>query len=74
MTNNFYNDAYRDAHPEWKRNIGRWRFLSDSYLGGQSFKEGEYLTRYVLETDQEYQQRIEGHRGGHLIFSCGVAV
>ena len=59
MTNNFYNDAYRDAHPEWKRNIGRWRFLSDSYLGGQSFKEGEYLTRYVLETDQEYQQRIE---------------
>lgn len=59
MTNNFYNDAYRDAHPEWKRNIGRWRFLSDSYLGGEHFKSGEYLTKYVLETDQEYQNRID---------------
>lgn len=59
MTNKFYNDAYRDAHPEWKRNIGRWRFLSDSYLGGQAFKDGEYLTKYVLETDQEYQNRID---------------
>jgi len=59
MTNTFYNDAYSDAHPEWKRNIGRWRFLADSYLGGEAFKSGEYLTKYVLETDQEYMNRIE---------------
>ena len=58
MTSESYNEVYRDAHPEWKRHIRRWRFLSDSYMGGQNYKEGEYLTKYVLETDQEYQNRI----------------
>ena len=47
-----------NAHPEWNNHINRWRFLSDSYQGGQAFKDGEYLTKYVLETNGEYQQRI----------------
>lgn len=52
------NDELFQAHPEWKRNIRRFRFLADSYIGGQDYKSGGYLQRYVLETDGEYSDRI----------------
>ena len=47
------------AHPEWKKHIGRWRYLSDSYQGGLAYKKGEYLQRYTLETGGQYEQRID---------------
>lgn len=43
---------------EYQRNKERWTFLLDSFVGGQQYKNGAYLTKYQLETDAEYQQRI----------------
>jgi len=47
------------AHGEWKKHIGRWRYLSDSYQGGLAYKKGEYLQKYTLETGGQYEQRID---------------
>ena len=55
-----YNiDNGMPAHPQWKKHIERWRYLSDSYQGGLAYKDGEYLQRYNLETGQQYEQRID---------------
>jgi hypothetical protein len=40
------------------RQRDRWQFLLDSYNGGDDFRRGAYLTRYQLESDKEYAQRL----------------
>ena len=42
----------------WRENIMRWRYLSDSYTGGNEYRRGEYLTKYVMESGNEYTTRI----------------
>jgi hypothetical protein len=37
----------------------RWRFLLESYEGGETYRKGKHLTRYQLETDAEYQARLQ---------------
>ena len=37
----------------------RWRVYLDSYTGGEDYRRGKYLTRYQLETQAEYDQRIQ---------------
>jgi len=39
------------------RSRDRWIFLHDSYVGGDEYKRGGYLTRYQLESEGEYTQR-----------------
>lgn len=46
-SNTEYNDYRR-----------RWEYLYQSYLGGEEYREGAYLTRYVLETPGEYAARL----------------
>ena len=36
----------------------QWQYLLESYVGGQEYKDANHLTRYQLETDQEYRARI----------------
>ena len=36
----------------------RWKYLLASYLGGEEYRVGAYLTRYQLETPVEYQARL----------------
>lgn len=36
----------------------RWRYLLESYLGGETYRDAKHLTRYQLETDAEYQARL----------------
>lgn len=43
----------------YQNNYARWKFLYDSFIGGQQYKSGQYLTRYVLEDDKEYLSRIQ---------------
>ncbi|KAF2377629.1 hypothetical protein BSN82_17785 [Acinetobacter baylyi] len=31
----------------------------DSYVGGADYQKGGYLTKYQLETNQEYSQRLQ---------------
>jgi hypothetical protein len=43
----------------YNRNRDRWQFLMDSYIGGQDYRNGAYLQRYALESDRDYQLRLE---------------
>ena len=45
------------ANPLHSRHRARWTFLLDSYMGGDEYRKGGYLTRYALENDSEYSQR-----------------
>lgn len=47
-----------NAHPEWKEYIKEWQFLKDSYVGGHEYFEGEYLTSYIYESREEYEERL----------------
>jgi len=46
------------AHDEYINYINRWKFLINSYLGGAHYKQGNYLTKYVYETQPEYIGRL----------------
>ena len=37
----------------------RWRYLLESYLGGETYRDAKHLTRYQLETDGEYTARLK---------------
>lgn len=47
------NELYTD-------NIRNWEFLFQSYVGGETYRQGQHLTRYQLETDSEYLARLRG--------------
>lgn len=42
----------------YNRYLSRWTFLLESYLGGEEYRRAGHLTRYQLETDQEYHARL----------------
>ena len=48
-----------DTHPEYDAHVNRWEFYLRSYLGGQDYIDGDYLTRYINESDNEYIRRKE---------------
>lgn len=43
---------------EYSRNRDRWEFLYYSAIGGEEYRRQGYLTRYKLESNEEYQQRL----------------
>jgi hypothetical protein len=43
----------------WTRNELRWRFLLESYMGGEEYQRGLHLTKYVNETAGEYSARLK---------------
>jgi hypothetical protein len=42
----------------YDRYLDRWRFLLESYLGGEEYRTAGHLTRYALESDEEYRARL----------------
>lgn len=55
-----FQDAYTRAtttNTLYTRNRERWQFLMDSHAGGDDFRNGAYLYRYQLETDNDYEKR-----------------
>ena len=46
-------------HPDYDSNASRWEFFLRSYMGGDEYKDGNYLTRYVNESKDEYGRRID---------------
>ena len=42
----------------YTRYTGRWKYLLQSYLGGQDWLEGANLTHYQNETSTDYNQRL----------------
>jgi hypothetical protein len=59
-SNRLYND-YKD----------RWQYLLESYIGGEEYRDGNHLTRYQLETQQEYYARC---RATYLENHCASVV
>lgn len=45
------------ANDIYNENKERWKYLLESYLGGQSYTDGNHLTKYQLETSAEYKIR-----------------
>ena len=37
----------------------RWKYLLESYVGGEEYRRAQHLTRYQLETVQEYEARLK---------------
>ena len=38
--------------------LSQWKYLLESYLGGQEYRDASHLTRYQLESDAEYNARL----------------
>lgn len=50
-----------------------YQYLYESYVGGESYREGNHLTRYQLETEREYQARLYNtHLENHCQSVVGV--
>ena len=47
-----------NTHKDFKENINHWEFYIRSYNGGFDWQVGQYLNRYNLELDNEYNQRL----------------
>lgn len=47
------------THQEYNNNVARWEFFLRSYMGGEEYKNGEYLTKYINEDKKEYSRRLE---------------
>ena len=51
-------EALQQKHDLWQSNIANWEFYIRSYLGGNDYKNGYYLHRYILESPEEYDARV----------------
>jgi len=47
------------THPQYDHNKYRWEFYLRSYMGGEDYRDGSYLTRYVNEDSDEYSRRLD---------------
>jgi len=47
-----------ETNPTYDANIGRWQFYLRSYMGGAEYADGNYLTAYVNEDEDEYLKRV----------------
>ena len=61
MNNTIHDDfnSVSTSNREYMRNRDRWLFLLYSFVGGEEYRRQGYLTRYKLETNSEYQQRLQ---------------
>jgi len=50
--------ALNSTHWLYTRNRDRWQFLYESYVGGEEYRRSGHLTRYTLETQGEYNARL----------------
>jgi len=55
----YSRDFLVELHPDYDRKMNDWNFHYRSYLGGQDYKNGYFLHRYILETEEEYLKRSE---------------
>ena len=51
-------DTITSTHPDYLDNEANWEFYLRSYLGGDDYKDGDYLVRYLNESNEEHARRI----------------
>jgi hypothetical protein len=47
------------VHEVYKHQSDRWRYLLQSFIGGDAYRRGRFLTRYMYESDSDYAERID---------------
>ena len=47
-----------DTHKDYQQNVSLWEYYIRSFNGGYDFMVGQYLNRYNLELDNEFNQRL----------------
>ena len=51
--------ALTSGNQLYRQYQSRWKYLLESYLGGEEYRQAGHLTRYKLETDTEYAERLK---------------
>ncbi len=51
-------DAITSKNVLFTENQPRWKFLFESFVGGEQYRNGKHLNRYLKESDGEYEARI----------------
>ncbi len=54
----YSRDTALDVHKDYKENVSLWEYYIRSYNGGYDYTVGQYLSRYNLEQDNEFNQRL----------------
>ena len=54
----YSRDEAFETHKDYKENVSLWEFYTRSTMGGYDYTIGQYLNRYNLELDHEYNQRL----------------
>lgn len=47
------------THPNYDDNKHNWEFYLRSYMGGNEYQDGSYLTKYINEDKDEYSRRLD---------------
>lgn len=50
--------ALTSGNQHYQNYRDRWKYLLESYLGGEEYRQSGHLTRYKLETPEEYADRL----------------
>ena len=53
-----YNHDIEYQHPDYENNVNRWEFYVRSYMGGEDYRDGSYLTSYLNEDKNAYSRRL----------------
>ena len=53
-----YYEDIEYQHPDYENNVDRWEFYLRSYMGGQDYRDGSYLTSYLNEDKNAYSRRL----------------
>ena len=51
-------EAITSKNSIYQEHESRWKYLLESYVGGDMYQRGQHLTRYAKENEGEYQARI----------------
>ena len=54
----YERDEIIDTHKDYKENVNLWEYYIRSFNGGYDYMVGQYLNRYNLELDNEFNQRL----------------
>ena len=53
-----YYEDIEYQHPDYENNVDRWEFYLRSYMGGQDYRDGSYLTSCLNEDKNAYNRRL----------------
>ncbi len=54
----YSRDQALEVHKDYQQTVNNWEYYIRSYNGGYDYMIGQYLNRYNLELDNEFNQRL----------------